>query len=89
MFRRGKSACAPAANAAAATIPRWALPVLLRMVEVGQIETDSLGHYRIKPVDARGKKRRWISPDIAKILRQSGRNFDGASVTDLDAPDDT
>lgn len=70
--------------------PRWALPVLLRMVESGQIETDSLGHYRAKPVDARSKKRRrWVSPRIAKILRESGRDFGGISVTDLDAPDDS
>jgi hypothetical protein len=60
------------------------------MVESSQSETDALGHYRAKPVDARGKKRRrWVSPHLAKILRASGRDFDGVSVIELDAPDDT
>ena len=70
--------------------PRWALPILSRLLEEGLIETDSPGHYRVKPADARNKKRRrWVSPHIAKILRASGRDFDGVSVTDLDAFDDT
>lgn len=69
--------------------PRWALPVLKRMVEAGLIESDSLGHYRIKLLDTRAKKRRrWISPQFAKILRDSGREFEDTITTDLDKPED-
>ena len=69
--------------------PNWAFPVLTRLLEEDLIETDSLGHYRAKNVEQRGKKRsRWISPQIARILRNSGKEFDGVSPTDLDAPDE-
>jgi hypothetical protein len=69
--------------------PNWAYPVLNRLLEQDLIETDSLGHYRIKKLEQRGGKRsRWISPQIAKILRNSGKEFDGVSPTDLDAPAD-
>ena len=70
--------------------PRWALPVLIRLVEASLIETDSLGHYRAKVAGSRDKqRRRWISPHIARILRNSGKEFDGVSATELDAPEDT
>ena len=55
----------------------WAKPVLLRMIERGILETDAEGFYRIKPMpqkDTQGK--RWASPEIAKILKASGKEFD-------------
>ncbi len=68
--------------------PRWALPVLIRLVEEGLIEKDAGGHYRLKAPDPdRRKPRRWISPQMAKILRSSGKSFGDYQITDLDAPE--
>jgi len=54
----------------------WAKPVLTRMVEKGILETDSGGHYRLKPLDRKvSKSKRWVSPQIARILKESGKEF--------------
>jgi len=50
----------------------WAKPILMRMQERGVIESDSLGRYRIKPVARKDKAKRWVSPEIAKILQENG-----------------
>ena len=63
----------------------WAKPLLMRMHERGLVESDSLGRYRIKPVSRKDKNKRWVAPDIAKILQESGVEVDDAS--DI-APDD-
>ncbi len=58
--------------------PDWARPPLMRMVERGILEIDSTGAYRLKPIpkpDA--NTQRWISPQIAELLRRSGKRFDG------------
>ena len=52
--------------------PEWAKPVLVRMSERGILETNVTGHYRIKRVPKKNKNRRWVSPDIARILKESG-----------------
>ena len=52
--------------------PEWAKPLLMRMAERGVLESDTSGRYRIKPVPKRNKNKRWVSPEIAKILEQSG-----------------
>jgi hypothetical protein len=52
--------------------PDWAKPVLMRMEERGILQSDSMGRYRIKPVSRKDKQKRWVSPDIAKILQESG-----------------
>lgn len=54
----------------------WAKPILHRMKERQVLEGDELGRYRIKPAK-KGHKGRWISPDIEKILRESGVKVDG------------
>lgn len=56
--------------------PDWAKPALARMVERGILEMDAAGHYRIRPSDKKftGPKR-WVSPHIARILRESGKDF--------------
>ncbi len=55
--------------------PNWAAPVLSRLVERLIIESDATGHYRLlrKERDLRPKK--WLSPEIKKILQDSGRDF--------------
>ena len=62
----------------------WALPVLQRMVENGEVETNSTGHYRliIKAVnDNKNGRRLWMSPAIKAMLKNSGRSF---GTIDLD-----
>jgi hypothetical protein len=53
----------------------WAKPILHHMKEQQLIEGDELGRYRIKPLK-KGHKGRWVSPDIEKILRESGVKVD-------------
>jgi hypothetical protein len=64
--------------------PEWAKPLLMRMVERGIIENDTLGRYRVKPVGKKGKDKRWVSPEIAKILQESGVEVE----TSVESPPD-
>jgi len=59
--------------------PEWARQVLVRMTERGILESDSLGRYRVKPIGKKGKNKRWVSPDIAKILEESDVEVEGAN----------
>jgi hypothetical protein len=59
--------------------PEWAKPVLVRMAERGILETNATGHYRLKPVPKKNKSKRWVSPDIAKILKESGVEVESAT----------
>jgi predicted transcriptional regulator of viral defense system len=52
--------------------PDWAKQVLMRMAERGILESDSQGRYRIKPLSRKDKSKRWMAPDISKILHESG-----------------
>jgi hypothetical protein len=52
--------------------PNWAKVVLMRMEERAILESDSQGRYRIKPISRKDKNKRWVAPDIAKILNESG-----------------
>jgi hypothetical protein len=63
----------------------WAKPILLRMVERGILETNSEGQYRVKPRKKK-KEGKWVSPDIAKILKESGVEVDspGSEQTESD-----
>jgi hypothetical protein len=40
------------------------------------LDSDEFARYRIKPAPKHGRKDRWISPDIEKILRESGVKVD-------------
>lgn len=67
--------------------PDWARQALLRMVERGILEVDPVGAYRLKPVPRASptdNTRRWVSPQIAELLRKSGKNFDNAITSDVD-----
>lgn len=57
--------------------PDWARPVLLRMVERGILETDEASAYRLRPIPASSAAKQWISPQIASILKRSGKSFQG------------
>jgi hypothetical protein len=57
--------------------PDWAKLPLVRMVERGILDKDPAGHYRIKPPPANWdkRKRRWVSPHIANLLKRSGKDY--------------
>ena len=63
--------------------PHWAFRVLPRMMEKGVFETDSLGHYRVRDEEtekkAKKKGKRWVSPQIERILKESGKEFQDIS----------
>ena len=69
--------------------PEWAKPVLLRMEERGILESNSTGHYRIKPIRKNKEKdKRWVSPDIAKILKDRGAEVESAGEESGIGPDE-
>ena len=68
--------------------PDWAKPVLLRMVERGVLESNATGHFRIKRLPKKSAGKRWISPDIAKVLEGSGVKVEAAGIEGDIAPDE-
>jgi hypothetical protein len=58
----------------------WARPVLQKMLENGILERDEAGRYRVKPKDRKHRGGRWVSPDIANILKENGLETDHHSV---------
>jgi hypothetical protein len=62
--------------------PGWAVPLLAQMVQRGAIESDHLGYFKLKPEDRRKKKReqKQVSPQLLKILKSSGKSFDGLAI---------
>jgi hypothetical protein len=58
----------------------WAKPALQRMKERQIVESDIQGRYRIKPLPRKGRKGRWVSPDIKKILQESGVQVEGEPI---------
>ena len=59
--------------------PDWAKPVLLRLVEKGVLENDASGRYRMTP-EKHDKSKRWVSPDINKILEEGGKDAGAAPI---------
>lgn len=56
--------------------PYWASKPLMRMVEKGVLEGDSSGRYRLKPEKDAKAPRRWLSPQMRRILEESGKDVD-------------
>ena len=67
--------------------PDWAKPILARMVERGILEMDAAGHYRLKPPAQRYLMQRWVSPQIAYVLRNRSKEM-GEIVISEDELDD-
>ena len=62
--------------------PNWAKPIMQRMEERGILESDMQGRYRVKPVPKKKKGNKWVSPDIAKILKESGVEMEAADAAE-------
>ncbi len=61
----------------------WAIPILINLTRNGIIETDYLGHYRLKPITPKKKRKRtFVSPQFLKILKSCGRSFDSVSSSE-------
>jgi hypothetical protein len=54
----------------------WARPILQRLMERRLLEVDLMGRFRVRPESKKDRKPRWVSPDIEKILRESGVQVD-------------
>jgi hypothetical protein len=63
--------------------PHWAIPVLVRLVEMRILEADASGYYRLRKKEA-PKPKQWISPQIKAILEKSGKTFE---ILDVDEED--
>jgi hypothetical protein len=68
---------------------KWALPIIQRMLEKSILEADSTGHVRlVGDEDKKDKKKWWASPQMKKILEQSGKSFDGVVDAEKDIDPD-
>jgi hypothetical protein len=72
----------------------WAHPILVEMVRKGWLESDAMGYFRLKEEDRKKKNKtssRHVSPQILRILKTSGKKFDGITIDteadDTPAPD--
>lgn len=55
--------------------PEWPTEPLIRLVDKGVVDVDASGHYCLKPRKEKDKKKKWVSPQIQKLLEKSGKNF--------------
>ena len=55
--------------------PEWATQPLIRLVDKGVVDSDATGHYCLKVRKEKDKKKKWVSPQIQKLLEKSGKNF--------------
>jgi hypothetical protein len=66
--------------------PNWPGPALLRLIDSGLVKSDDAGRYALARRTKRTAPPRWISPQIRKILEESGKDFGQAA--DPNAPED-
>jgi hypothetical protein len=56
--------------------PNWASTALARLVERAVLESDSTGHFRLKAPSPKEPPKRWVSPQIQRILERGGKTFE-------------
>jgi len=66
----------------------WAVQVLIQLVQLGLVETDHLGCFKlIASEKEKSHAHRHVSPQLLKILKTSGKSFEGIEIgTSDDAP---
>ena len=62
----------------------WIVGVLTTLVDRGVVEVNNDGRYRLKPVDRKKDRQRWVSPQMQQILEKSGKTFDGVTAVDAE-----
>ena len=83
-FASAKEVCRRAAGKSQFnTDPVWAKKHLKRLENRGLLETNPLGHYRIRRENEDGSKVP-LDPRISKILSQSGQDFSKSFILDDD-----
>jgi hypothetical protein len=56
--------------------PFWATAFLAHLVEKKVLEKDATGHYRlVAKVSRKEARKKWMSPQMKKILASSGKDF--------------
>jgi hypothetical protein len=55
--------------------PQWAELVLVRLLEKKIIETDATHHYRLIIKEEKKKAKKWVSPQMKRLLENSGKDF--------------
>lgn len=68
--------------------PEWAKTVLIRMEERGIVESNATAHYRVKPAYKKKKGKRWVSPEVAKILGEGDAGIESAGEETGIGPDE-
>lgn len=59
----------------------WAIPILAQMVRLGMIEADCFGAFRLAKEDKKKKRHvQHVSPQVLRILKSSGKSFDGVTI---------
>ncbi|HEX3798974.1 MAG TPA: hypothetical protein VH413_09760 [Verrucomicrobiae bacterium] len=67
--------------------PGWALPILAKMTREGTIEADALGHFRlVKQTDKKKRFGKFVSPQLLRILKSSGRTFEAIVIDEDEEP---
>ena len=56
--------------------PNWAVPVLMRLVEKGHIESDGHGHFRLIHDPTKEVKKLWISPQVEETVDADDQTAD-------------
>src|SRR5580693_3520790 len=64
----------------------WAIPVLAQMVRLGVLETDHLGYFKLIVEEKKKENRTHVSPQLLRILKSSGKSFEGIAIDDDDGP---
>jgi len=63
----------------------WAIPILAQLVRLGVLESDHLGYFKLIQKDEKKKHgQKHVSPQLLKILKSSGKSFDGVEIEDAD-----
>ncbi|HEY2082626.1 MAG TPA: hypothetical protein VGI88_07550 [Verrucomicrobiae bacterium] len=65
--------------------PDWAKPFLAQLIDKKVLESDATGHYRLIVKEDRKQKKKWVSPQMQRILEQSGKDFTHV-IPDEDMP---
>ena len=66
--------------------PHWALPVLVRMLEQGVVVQDPSHYYRLREAAKKERPKRWISPQMQRILDRRGKAEETFEVDDPEKP---
>ncbi|EEF59375.1 hypothetical protein [Pedosphaera parvula] len=67
----------------------WAMPILSRLVEEGVLESDNAGRFRLvqeRPQNSKNKLNRHVAPQMLRILKSSGREFQTFDLGDYEEP---